>query len=492
MSVLGNRVLRTEDPRMLTVGARYVADLRLDGAARAWFVRSSVARGRLTGVDTAEARRQPGVLGVFTAADLGLPDLKPVPVVDQRMTRPVLACDTVRFVGEPVVVIVAETAAAAADAAEKVVVDIEPESAVAALPDAATGNTLVHQDAGTNIAFNMPAAGHGGDPPDFTGCEVTVGDTLVNRRLAAVPLEPRSAAAEWSAAGTRLTFYASTQAPAPGARRPSFPVRARQGRGPGGDPRRWRRLRGQRLALARGARAGRAGPRRRPVGGMDRVPGREPRLPRARAGPRLSGSAWAAPALDGSPTTNLKSFRMRAPYPMIGAFLPTYTRKVFTGCYRIANASISGQSLVTNTRAGYRLTGARAGPRRSTPSSGPWTCTPPGSGWTPAEVRRLNFVAPESFPYTNPAGSTYDTGNFGEALDRALAAARYDDLRAEQASPPGRRRPDAARHRHRLVCGEHLDGSQRTGRDRASGRWGRWWCAAGPPRSGRATTPAGP
>ena len=138
MSVLGNRVLRTEDPRMLTEGARYVADLRLDGQAHACFVRSTVARGRLVAVDTADARKQPGVLGVFTAADLDLPDLKPIPVVDQSMTRPVLARDAVRFVGEPVAVVVAETRTAALDAAEHVLVDIEPQTAVVALDDAAT------------------------------------------------------------------------------------------------------------------------------------------------------------------------------------------------------------------------------------------------------------------------------------------------------------------------------------------------------------------
>ena len=140
---------------MLTEGARYVADLRFDGAAHACFVRSTVAHGRLVGVDTTEAQTQPGVLGVFTAADLDLPDLPTIPVVNRSMARPVLVRDTVRFVGEPVVAVVAETAAAAADAAEHVVavvaetaaaaadaaehvvVDIEPRSAVVALPDAA-------------------------------------------------------------------------------------------------------------------------------------------------------------------------------------------------------------------------------------------------------------------------------------------------------------------------------------------------------------------
>jgi len=148
VSVLGNRVLRTEDPRMLTEGARYVADLRLDGAAHACFVRSTVASGRLLGVDTTEARIRPGVLGVFIADDLDLPDLKPIPMVNQQMSRPVLVHDTVRFVGEPVAVVVADTPAAAADAAEHVLVDIEPPAAAVTLAHAAAGDTLAHPPAG--------------------------------------------------------------------------------------------------------------------------------------------------------------------------------------------------------------------------------------------------------------------------------------------------------------------------------------------------------
>ena len=431
MSVLGNRVLRTEDPRMLTEGARYVADLRLDGAAHAWFVRSNVARGRLIGVDTVEARGQPGVLGVFTAADLDLPDLKPIPVVDQRMTRPVLARDAVRFVGEPVAAIVAETAAAAADAAEHVLVDIDPQPAVVALPDAATGDTLVHPGAGTNVAFDMPAAGHGGSPPDFTGCEVTVEASLVNPRLAAVPLEPRSAAAEWSPDGTRLTFYASTQAP--------HRVRDALASLYGLDKAAVRVVTPD-VGGGFGAK-GSPSPEELAVAGLARTVGRPVVWTESRAENLTSSVHGRAQRqrlrLGGTRAGRITHYELEVAqdagaYPMIGAFLTTYTRKVFTGCYRIANASISGQSLVTNTApvAAYRGAGR---PEAIFAVERAVDLYAARIGMDPAEVRRLNFVAPENFPYTNPAGSTYDTGEFGEALDRALAVARYDDLRAEQA-----------------------------------------------------------
>ena len=452
---------------MLTTGARYVADLRLDGLAYAWFVRSTVARGRLASVDATDARNQPGVLGVFTAADLDLPDLKPIPVVDQRMTRPVLARDVVRFVGEPVAAVVAETAAEAADAAEHVLVDIDAQPAVVALPDAATGDTLVHPGAGTNIAFDMPASGHEA-PVDFSDCDVTVEASLVNQRLAAVPLEPRSAAAEWSPDGARLTFYASTQAPHRvrdalaslyGLDRTAVRVVTPDvggGFGAKGTPS------PEELALAGLARAV-----RRPVVWTESraenltssVHGRAQRQ-RLRLGGTRTGRITHY---------ELEVVQDAGAYPMIGAFLPTYTRKVFTGCYRIDNASISGQSLVTNTAPVTAYRGAGR-PEAIFAIERAVDLYAAKVGIDPAEVRRLNFVAPESFPYANPVGSTYDTGDFGEALDRALAVARYDDLRAEQASRRAGGDPMLLGIGIASFVESTSMGLQRTGRDRARRR----------------------
>ena len=439
VSVLGNRVLRTEDPRMLTEGARYVADLRFDGVAHACFVRSTVAHGRLVGVDTTEARTQPGVLGVFTAADLDLPDLPTIPVVNRSMARPVLARDTVRFVGEPVAVVVAETAAAAADAAEHVVIDIEPQPVVVALSDAAAGDTLVHQDAGTNIAFDMPASGHVEAPLDLSGCEVTVEASLVNQRLAAVPLEPRSAAAEWSADGSRLTFYASTQAP----HRVRDALAALYGLDEAAV-----RVVTPDVGGGFGAK-GAPSPEELVLVGLARAVGRPVVWTESRAENLTSSVHGRAQSqrlrLGGTRAGRITHYELdvvqdAGAYPMIGAFLPTYTRKVFTGCYRIANASISGRSYVTNTAPVTAYRGAGR-PEAIFALERAVDLYAAKIGMDPAEVRRLNFVAPERFPYTNPVGSTYDSGDFGAALDRALAAARYDELRAEKA----RRRASADR-----------------------------------------------
>ena len=441
MSVLGNRVLRTEDQRMLTEGGRYVADLRFEGQARACFVRSTVAHGRIVDVDTGQARAQPGVLGVFTAADLDLPDLPPLPVVEQRMGRPVLPRHIVRFAGEPVAVVVAETAAAAADAAEHVLVDVEPLPAVVTLADAAAQDTLVHTDAGTNLAFSLtPAARTAGAGPsvadhtaglDFSGCEVVVEDSLVSQRLAAVPLEPRSAAAQWDADGTRLTFYASTQAPhrvrdllamvcglEPAAVRVVTPD-VGGGFGAKGSPS------PEELLVAVASRSvGRpvVWTESRAENLVSHVHGRAQDL-RLRLGGDRSGRITHY---------ELEVIQDAGAYPMIGAFLPTLTGKVFTGCYDIANASVSGRSYTTNTApiAAYRGAGK---PEATFAIERAVELFAAEVGLDSAEVRRRNFLEPEQFPYTTADGGSYDTGDYPEALVRALEAAGYDGLRAEQA-----------------------------------------------------------
>ena len=457
VSVLGNRVLRTEDPRMLTEGARYVADLRLDGAAHACFVRSTVAHGRLIGVDTADAGIRPGVLGVLTAADLDLPDLKPIPMVNQQMARPVLARDTVRFVGEPVAVVVAETAAAAADAVEHVFVDIQPQPAAVTLSDAAAGDTLVHPHAGTNIAFDMPAVVHttgggrspepsartgggsggsaGGDmeaPLDFSDCDVVVTATLADQRLAAVPLEPRSAAVEWSADGTRLTFHASTQAP--------HRVRDTLAGLYGLDKDAVRVVTPD-VGGGFGAK-GTPSPEELVLAGLARAVGRPVKWTESRA-ENLTASVHGRGQtqrfrLGGTRRGRITHYELEVvqdagAYPMIGAFLPAYTRKVFTGCYDIAHTSVSGRSYVTNTAPVTAYRGAGR-PEAIFAIERAVDLYAAEIGMDPAEVRRRNFVGSERFPYTNSVGSTYDSGDFGTALERTLETARYDDLRAEQAA----------------------------------------------------------
>src|SRR5688500_17165153 len=132
MSVLGNRVLRREDPKFLTVGGTYTADVRdplLDGAAYVTYVRASMAHAKIESIDTSDAAALPGVLAIFTAADLGLEPVAASPFFPQYM-RSLLASDVVRYVGEPVAVVLTERPEQGEDAAEAVIIDYDPLPAV--------------------------------------------------------------------------------------------------------------------------------------------------------------------------------------------------------------------------------------------------------------------------------------------------------------------------------------------------------------------------
>src|SRR5689334_7380633 len=208
MSILGNRVLRREDPALLTTGGTYVDDVDVPGAAYVTYVRSTMAHARLVEIDTAECASMPGVLAVVTAADIDLHDLPPAtPAMDQAMARPLLARDVVRFVGEPIVAIVTERRDQGPDAAEAVFVDYDPLPAVVDPELARDGGAKLFDEAGSNVIWSIDARNR---VADFSECEVVVSQRMVNQRIAACPIEGRAAVAWWGDDG-RLTQYQSCQ-----------------------------------------------------------------------------------------------------------------------------------------------------------------------------------------------------------------------------------------------------------------------------------------
>ncbi|MDP9465062.1 MAG: xanthine dehydrogenase family protein molybdopterin-binding subunit, partial [Actinomycetota bacterium] len=160
-SILGNRVLRKEDPKFLTSGGKYVDDLLdeplLAGAAHVTYVRSSVAHGRITNIDASAALQLPGVIGVFTAADLAL-EAGPSPF-NPAVTRGMLAIDKVRFVGEPIAAIITEDRQQGEDAVEQVIIDYEVLEALVDPEVAMTSSTLIYEGAGSNVVFDTTALG---------------------------------------------------------------------------------------------------------------------------------------------------------------------------------------------------------------------------------------------------------------------------------------------------------------------------------------------
>ncbi|SNR95346.1 carbon-monoxide dehydrogenase large subunit [Geodermatophilus pulveris] len=432
MSILGTRVVRTEDPLFLTRGATYtddVTDDRLTGALHATFVRSPVAHGRLEAVDASAALEAPGVVAVVTAQDLaGLaPIPPPFPFVNRAMTRPWLASDRVRFVGDPVAVVLTEEAYQGEDAAELVVVDIDPLPAVVGTAAAATDEVLLFPEAGTNVM-----ASFGGPAPEdlFAGCEVVVTQAMVNQRVAPVPLEGRAAAAAWGEDG-RVTVWCTNQG-------------AQQARGQFGD---WLDMDPDLIHLITpdvgggfGAKIG-ADPEYALVAWLARHVDRPVRWAESRSENlvgMLHGRAQdQVVTIGGRRDGTIEAYSLVADqdcgaYPRIGTVLPTLTMLMAPGVYAFPRVHAQARALATTTTpiGAYRGAGR---PEATAALERAVDLFAAEIGMDPAEVRRKNLVPPFSEPHTTPTGATYDTGDYTAALDAALAAAGYADLRAEQA-----------------------------------------------------------
>ncbi|HLQ62643.1 MAG TPA: molybdopterin cofactor-binding domain-containing protein, partial [Candidatus Acidoferrales bacterium] len=208
-SILGHAVRRREDVRLVTGGGRYVDDSRPQGTLHLAFVRSPVAHARIRGIDTGRAATAPGVVAVLVAADLDLPARVGFPMVPPAFARPRLAEGSVRFVGEPLTVVVAESREAATDAAQLVALDLEP---LPVLVDPAAAHhrpsVLLFPDHGSNLAGHF-ASGTDEDP--LAGAELTVKARFVNQRLAPVPMEPEAIVVVPE--DGRLTVWATSQTP---------------------------------------------------------------------------------------------------------------------------------------------------------------------------------------------------------------------------------------------------------------------------------------
>jgi carbon-monoxide dehydrogenase large subunit len=452
MSILGTRVIRTEDPRLLTAGGVYVDDLRepdLTGAVRATFVRSTVAHARITEIDKSGALEQPGVVAVLTAADMT--DIPKPPAADENAPEPeaaegaappapeawqepILATDTVRYVGEPVAIVLTDTTYQGEDAAELVSVDYDFLPAVTTIDQALSDESVLFPAAGTNLA-----AEGGSDTADdsiFDGCDVVVEGDIVNQRVAALPMEGRATAAVFK--DGRLTVWISTQnaqisrdiltqlgldkeqihviAPDVGG---GFGAKIGTDRDTvaiawaakhTGRPVRWVETRYENLT---GMSQGRAQRHHIKIGGTR----------------------------DG----DLKAYRLEViqdtgAYPRMGGFLPTLTNLMAQGVYDIPNVQANFKVVVTNATpiAAYRGAGRPEAAATIERAVDWWAAE---AGLDPAEVRRRNFIKPGQFPFTTKTGAVYDSGNYESALDKVLNAAGYQELRAEQAKRRAEKSP---------------------------------------------------
>jgi carbon-monoxide dehydrogenase large subunit len=426
-SILGNPVRRVEDPRILLGGARYVGDLDLPGVLTATFVRSTIAHARLESVDTTAAAKMPGVVAVYTAGDLGLPDIPAFPMAPPVMSRPPLADGTVRFVGQTIAVVVAETAQQAVDAAGEVIVDYDPLPPVADAEEAlADGAPVLFPEAGSNLAAEFD---FGRVPDVFDGADTVVRARIRNQRLAPVPLEVHAAAAV-PEADDHLTFWVSNQHP--------FAVRDPLVGMLGLSP--------EKVRVVCPAVGGGFGAK---IGVYAEYPviataarrlGRPVRWVETRSESMISMVHGRAQIQDfeigvkaDGTIVGLRGHIIGdvGAYPSIGVALPTFTRNMSSGVYVIPKIDVRVTTAVTNTTtvAAYRGAGR---PEAAALVERLVDMVAAELDLDPVEVRRRNLIPPFDKPYTTAVGSTYDVGDYGRALDLAVRMAGYDELRAEQ------------------------------------------------------------
>ena len=441
--VTGHSVRRGEDPALLRGDAKFTADRRdprLVDAVHVAFVRSPIAAGRIEAIDVSGAVAAPGVVGVLTGADVPGPVPFALPFGDEY-AQPLLATEDVRFVGQVVAVVAAETPALASDAAEQMIVDYEPSTPILDLDDA-----LAH------AALETTRIETAHDPARFDADIVINVSTWSPRQLPA-PIEGRATAAVW--ADDRLLVWTATQTPhacranlaklfdiaAESVRVVSttvggafggkvsrtaeeflVPLVARRF----GRPARWAETRSEYFASATQGRG-------------------------ERVDVTLAGTATGR-------ITALRSTLTKdgGAYPLVGVTLPgTYTRLVANGCYDIEHVEFNAVGVLTNRPSTSAYRGAGRGPYIAALERAVDRFAR-AADLDPAEVRRRNLIRPDQMPYASPTGAHYDDADYPGDLDRALELVGYDALRAEQAH---RRASGSARALGiGVACYNHLAG----------------------------------
>jgi aerobic carbon-monoxide dehydrogenase large subunit len=427
LSILGTRVLRKEDPRFLRGEATYVENLPLEGALSVTFVRSLYAHARIVSVDTSAAEALPGVQ-VLTGADVDVTTgPPPIPVLEQRMRRPVVAKDVARFVGDIVAVVLSADRATGVDAAELVTVEYDPLPVVVDMVEAAKDEVLLFPEVGTNVAGRAGRTDH--DQGLFAGCEVVVSQTIVSPRMAACPLEVRSAAADVDDDG-RVTAWLSTQVP----HRDHFGLTLTLGLEPAEL-----RIVAPDVGGGFGSKSA-FGAEEALIVWLARYLGKPVRWTESRSEsmvtlPHGRGVRMEA-KLGGTRDGQLLAYRLdiladAGAYPGVGAFLPNLTGLLASGVYAIPRIEVDGRAVVTNTTPMTTVRGAGR-PEASQAIERMVDLYASEIGMDPVELRRKNFIAKDAFPYKTASGATYDSADYDAALDLALRALDYDELRDEQ------------------------------------------------------------
>ena len=451
--LVGQRVKRREDPRLIQGRGTYVDDVKLTGMLHLAFKRSDVAHGRILSIDTSAAEAIDGVEAVFTGKQMAelvgpLPTLLPFPAPERRA----VAADVVRFVGEPVAVVVARDRYVARDAADAVSVDYEPLPVVVDPEQAMTGEPVVlHADFPNNLMLASLPMGTGvgadGTVDDtavdqaFADAEVVVSQRMVNQRLAPTPIEPRGVVAHYEPGKETLTVWSSTQSPH------LLRTFMASMNGMGED-----QVRAIAPEVGGGFGCKSAGSAEECVtAAVSRrlgvpikwVEERSEAFLATNHGRDLIGYVDLAARRDGT----LLGLKLRivadvGAYNMIfTAAVPTSTMTMASGNYAIPAIRATLTEVFTNKTPTDAYRGAGR-PEGIYFLERAMDMLARELDMDPAELRRRNFIRPEQFPHATQTGVVYDSGDYEKALDRALETAGWAQLKAER---------DAARAEGRLV-----------------------------------------
>ena len=390
-----------------------------------------------------------------------------------------------RYVGQPVVAVIAEDRARGEDAADLVLVDYDPLPVVVDPEESRRDEVLLFPDVGTNVVMRFASESQA----DFSGCEVVVSERIANQRMTAAPIETRSGAAHWTDDG-RLVHYSACQG--------AHPTRDLLATVYGLEPSQVRVIVPD-MGGGFGAKS-RSYPEELALGYYARLVGRPVKWTETRSENMVAmphGRAqWQQARMGGTRDGRITAYQLDVvqdvgAYPLIGAALPMMTQRMTTGVYHLDNVGFTGVSVVTNTVSTTAFRGAGR-PEAAVAVERMVDRFAAEIGMDPAEVRRRNFVPRFTEPYTTGIGTTYDVGDYAEAMERALRAARYEELRAEQADAPCRRRSCGAGHRDRRVRGDHRGrAGPRVRRGGGARRAAGCSCAAVRRRTARATRPPG-
>ncbi len=434
--LVGAAIKRREDPELITGTGSYVDDLPQTGCLYMHIVRSTQAHARIRSIEVRRAQEADGVVAVLTGKDL-LPEFK-APIVpgvffvpDKKVPNQFpVATDKVRYLGEPLAIVLATSRAAAEDATELVEIGYEALPAVIDVESAMEkGASLLHEELGTNVSFDTKFAG-GDIEAAFREGEVKIRQRLVQQRCFPVAVETRGVVADYKPFGKTLTVWSSTQVPhflkvglglILGI--PEQNVRVVAPEVGGGFGSKLRIYGEEILAVAASRRLG------RPV---KWVGARSEDLKATTHGRAQIWDVEVAARKDGT-VLGVKATQvldLGAYVSPTGTFM-TIALLVAQGPYRLKAFEGRAVGVFTNTTPTDALRGAGR-PEATYMAERVMDLVAQELRMDPVEVRRKNFIPKDAFPYQNLLGLTYDSGDYEKTLNKALEMVGYQDLRRKQ------------------------------------------------------------